>query len=71
MEISVSMDISILAFYGYIGYIGDISVDIFFMNIDISKINKNTLKFIKILYKSVKMTLIIKYIHCNEFLKSK
>ena len=43
----------------------------FFMNIDISKINKNTLKFIKILYKSVKMTLIIKYIHCNEFLKSK
>ena len=43
----------------------------FFMNIDISKINKNTLKFIKIFYKSVKMTLIIKYIHCNEFLKSK
>ena len=43
----------------------------FFMNIDISKINKNTLKFINILYKSVKMTLIIKYIHCNEFLKSK
>ena len=65
------MDISVLAFYGYIGYIGDISVDIFFMNIDISKINKNTLKFIEILYKSVKMTLIIKYIHCNEFLKLK
>ena len=43
----------------------------FFMNIDISKINKNTLKFIEILSKSVKMTLIIKYIHCNEFLKSK
>ena len=41
------------------------------MNIDISKINKNTLKFINILFKSVKMTLIIKYIHCNEFLKSK
>ena len=71
LEISVSMDISVLAFYGYIGYIGDISVDIFFMNIDISKINKNTLKFINILSKSVKMTLIIKYIHCNEFLKSK
>ena len=71
LKISVSMDISVLSFYGYIGYIGDISVDIFFMNIDISKINKNTLKFIKIFSKSVKMTLIIKYIHCNEFLKSK
>ena len=71
LKIPVSMDISVLAFYGYIGYIGDISVDIFFMNIDISKINKNTLKFIKIFSKSVKMTLIIKYIHFNEFLKSK
>ena len=55
LKISVSMDISVLAFYGYIGYIRDISVDIFlwiyriyrryiggyfFMNIDISKINK-------------------------------
>ena len=68
LEISVSMDISVLAFYGYIG---DISVDIFFMNINILKINKNTLKFINILSKSVKMTLIIKYIHCNEFLKLK
>ena len=29
LEISVSMDISVFAFYGYIGYIGDISVDIF------------------------------------------
>ena len=38
------------------------------MNIDISKINKNTLKFIEILSKNIKMTLIIKYIHCNEFL---
>ena len=69
-----------IGFDGYIGtcilwiyriyrrYIGGY----FFMNIDISKINKNTLKFIKkILFKSVKMTLIIKYIHCNEFLKSK
>ena len=37
----------------------------FYMNIDISKINKNTLKFIEILSKSVKMTLIIKYIHLN------
>ena len=77
LEISVSMDISVLAFYRYIGYIEDISDIskiyrwIFFMNIDISTINKNTLKFINILSKSVKMTLIIKYIHCNEFLKSK
>ena len=40
--------------YGYIdGY--------FYMNINISKINKNILTFIKILYKSVKMTIIIKY----------
>ena len=68
-----------IGFDGYIGtcilmiyriyrrYIGGY----FFMNNDISKINNNTLKFIKILSKSVKMTLIIKYIHCNEFLKSK
>ena len=41
------------------------------MNIDILKIDKNTLKFIEILSKNVKMTLIIKNIHCNEFLKSK
>ena len=70
LKISVSMDISVLAFYGYRiyrRYIGGY----FFMNIDISKINKNTLKFIKIFSKSVKMTLIIKYIHCSEFLKSK
>ena len=33
------------------------------MNIDISEINKNTFKFMEILSKSVKMTLIIKYIH--------
>ena len=33
------------------------------MNIDISKINKNTLKFMEILYKSVKMILIIIYTH--------
>ena len=33
------------------------------MNIDISKINKNTLEFMKILSKNVKITLIIKYIH--------
>ena len=37
LEISVSMDISVLSFYGYIG----------------------TLKFIEIVSKSVKMTLII------------
>ena len=35
----------------------------FYMNIDISEINKNTLQFIEILSKSKKMTLIIKYIH--------
>ena len=29
LKISVSMDISVLGFYGYIGYIGNISVDIF------------------------------------------
>ena len=29
LKISVSMDISVLVFYGYIGYIRDISVDIF------------------------------------------
>ena len=29
MKISVSTDISVLGFYGYIGYIGDISMDIF------------------------------------------
>ena len=35
----------------------------FYMNIDISKINKNTLKFMEILCKSLKMTLILKYTH--------
>ena len=58
-------------FDGYIGtyilWIYRIYRWIFFMNINISKINKNILKFIEILSKSVKMTLIIKYIHCNEF----
>ena len=54
LKISVSTDISILGFYGYIdGY--------FYMNIDILKINKNTLKFMKIHYKSVRMTLIMIY----------
>ena len=44
---------------------------IFFYEYQNIEINKNTLKFIKIFSKNVKMTLIIKYIHCNEFLKSK
>ena len=78
-ECSFPAKVENIGFDGYIGtcilwiyriyrrYIGGY----FFMNIDISKINKNTLKFIKIFSKSVKMTLIIKYIHCNEFLKSK
>ena len=63
LKISVSMDISVLEFYGYIGYIGDISDisdiseiyriyrryidECFYMNIDISEINKNTLKFME------------------------
>ena len=59
MEISISMDISVLRFYGYIGYIGGY----FYVNIDISEINKNTLKFMEIFSKSLKMTLIIKYIY--------
>ena len=29
MEISILTDISVLGFYIYIGYIGDISVDVF------------------------------------------
>ena len=40
------------------------------MNIDISKINKNTLKFMKIFSKSIKMTLIIKYIYWNYIIIS-
>ena len=59
LEILVLTDISVLGFHGYIGYIGRY----FYMNIDISEINKITLKFMEILSKSVKMTLIIKYIH--------
>ena len=55
---------------GYIGtfilWIYHIYRWIFFINIDISKINKNTLKFIEILSKSVKMTIIIKYIHVGQ-----
>ena len=56
LKISVSMDISVLEFYRYIG-------GYFYVNIDISEINKNTLKFMEILCKSIKMTLIIKYTH--------
>ena len=59
MKILVSIDISVLEFYGYIGYIDGY----FDMNIDISEINKNILKFVEMLSTSVKMTLIIKYIH--------
>ena len=47
MEISVSTDISVLGFYGYIRYIGGY----FYMNIDISEIYKNTLKLMEILIK--------------------
>ena len=60
-----------IGFGGYIGnwilriyriyrrYIGGY----FYMNIDISEINKNTFKLMETLYKSVKMTLIMKYKH--------
>ena len=59
---------------GFDGYIGNWILRIyriyrryiggyFYMNIDISEINKNTLKLMKTLYKSVKMTLIMKYRH--------
>ena len=59
MEISVLTDISVLVFYEYIEYIGGY----FYMSINILEINKNTLKFMKILYKNIKITLIIKYTH--------
>ena len=48
LKILVSTDILVLGFYGYIDVY-------FYMNIDILKINKNTLKFIEILCKSVKL----------------
>ena len=56
---------------GFDGYIGTRILRIyqkyisgyFYMNIDISEINKNALKFMEILYKNVKMTLIMKYTH--------
>ena len=40
-KISVITDISVLRFYGYIGYIGDISADILEKNIGRLKIVKN------------------------------
>ena len=56
---------------GFNGYIDTLILRIyqryiggyFYMNIDISEIFKNTLKFMEILCKSVKMTLAIKYTH--------
>ena len=59
MEISVSKDIGTWILQIYRRNIGGY----FYMNIDISEINKNILKFMEILSKSVKMTFIIKYIH--------
>ena len=59
LKITVLTDISVFEFYGYIIYIDGY----FYMNIDISEINKNTLKFMEILFKNVKMTLIIKHTH--------
>ena len=41
MKISVITDISVLQFYGYIGYIEDKSVDILEKNIDKHKIDQN------------------------------
>ena len=67
----VVISVKNIGFDGYIGtwilriyrkyrkYIGGY----FYMNIDISEINKNTLKFMEILCKSVRMTLIMKYRH--------
>ena len=55
LKISVLTNISVLGFYGYFGYIDGY----FYMDIDISEINKNTLKFMEILCKSVKMILIM------------
>ena len=43
-KISVITDISVLRFYGYIGYIGDISADTLEKNIDRLKIVKNSWK---------------------------
>ena len=42
MEVSVIMDILVLQFYGYIGNIGEISMNIFFTNIGGAKIIKNS-----------------------------
>ena len=50
IEISVFMDISVLRFYGYIGNIGEISVDIFSqisIESKLFKINRNTWKNFK------------------------
>ena len=49
MKISVITDVSVLRFYRYIGYIGDISADILEKKISIS------LKLIKI-YKNIRKT---------------
>ena len=41
IKISVIMDISIIQFYGYMEYIGDISTNILIQNIDWPKIDQN------------------------------
>ena len=51
MKISVITDISVFRFYGYIGYIRDISVDILKKNIDGLKIDQNSWKYKKNLVK--------------------
>ena len=54
-----------IGFDGYIGtWILRIYIDgYFYMNIEISEIKKNILKFMQIVSKNIKMTLIIKYIY--------
>ena len=41
LKISIMTDILVLRFYGYIGYIGDISVDILAQNIVVQKLIKS------------------------------
>ena len=49
------MDISILPFYGYIRYIGDILVDILTQNIDELKIDKKNYKNVRKKFLKIKL----------------
>ena len=55
IKISVIMDISILPFYGYIRYIGDILVDILTQNIDELKIDKKNYKNVRKKFLKIKL----------------